>query len=38
MDERRQRIQQLDAFVRHRIRLYRQAEGKVQRETSNKTV
>jgi hypothetical protein len=38
LDERRQRIEQLDAFVRHRIRLYRQAQNHVQRQTTNKTV
>ena len=37
-DERRQRVQQLDAFVRHRLRLYRQAQEHVQRQTSNRTV
>ncbi|CAF0786919.1 unnamed protein product [Rotaria sordida] len=38
MDERRQRIEQLDAFVRHRLRLYRQAQEHVQRQTTNKIV
>lgn len=38
LDERRQRVEQLDAFVRHRIRLYRQAQDHVQRQTTNKTV
>jgi len=38
MDERRQRVEQLDAFVRHRLRLYRQAQEHVQRQTTNKTV
>ncbi len=38
MDERRQRVEQLDAFVRHRLRLYRQAQESVQRQTTNKTV
>jgi len=37
-DERRQRVQQLDAFVRHRLRLYRQAQEHLQRQTSNKTI
>ncbi|CAF4490565.1 unnamed protein product [Rotaria sp. Silwood2] len=38
MDARRQRIEQLDAFVRHRLRLYRQAQEHVQRQTTNKIV
>jgi hypothetical protein len=38
MDERRQRVEQLDAFVRHRLRLYRQAQEHLQRQTINKTV
>jgi len=38
MDERRQRIEQLDSFVRHRLRLYRKAQEHVQRQTANKTV
>ena len=38
MDERRQRVEQLDAFVRHRLRLYKQAQEHVQRQTSNKIV
>ncbi|CAF3427638.1 unnamed protein product [Rotaria sp. Silwood1] len=38
MDERRQRVEQLDAFVRHRLRLYRQAQEHVQRQTTNKIV
>jgi hypothetical protein len=38
MDERRQRVEQLDAFVRHRLRLYREAQEHVQRQTTNKTV
>jgi hypothetical protein len=38
MDERRQRVKQLDTFVRHRLRLYRQAQEHVQRQTTNKTV
>lgn len=38
MDERRQRVEQLDAFVRHRLRLYRQVQEHVQRQTTNKTV
>jgi len=38
MDERRQRVEQLDAFVRHRLRLYRQAQEHVQRQTTNKTI
>jgi hypothetical protein len=38
MDERRQRVEQLDAFVRHRLRLYRQAQEHLQRQTINKTI
>lgn len=38
MDERRQRIEQLDSFVRHRLRLYRKAQEHMQRQTANKTV
>ncbi|CAF0925064.1 unnamed protein product [Adineta ricciae] len=38
MDERRQRVEQLDAFVRHRLRLYREAQNHVQRQTTNKTI
>ncbi|CAF3113105.1 unnamed protein product [Rotaria socialis] len=38
MDERRQRVEQLDAFVRHRLRLYKQAQEHVQRQTSNKII
>jgi hypothetical protein len=38
MDERRQRVEQLDTFVRHRLRLYRQAQEHIQRQTANKTI
>lgn len=38
MDERRQRVDQLDSFVRHRLRLYREVQNHVQRQTTNKTV
>jgi hypothetical protein len=38
MDERRQRVEQLDAFVRHRLRLYRHAQEEVQKRTADKTV
>ena len=38
MDDRRQRVEQLDAFVRHRLRLYRHAQEKVQKRTADKTV
>ncbi|CAF1319707.1 unnamed protein product [Adineta steineri] len=38
MNERRQRVEQLDSFVRHRLRLYREAQEHVQRQTTNKTI
>jgi hypothetical protein len=38
LDERRRRVEQLDAFVRHRIRLYRQAQNHLHKQTNNKIV